>query len=236
MTADVPLRVELKLDGRVRNPETGSEFEARTTSLSAEDTFFEAPVSPTVGDRVRVQLEWPLVPKDDPRTFLEVDGTVVHQESRADSGHHYQVRFERMPSLVRYGERRSRQELGTPPLFRLSRINLRAFEYYNRLSRVREFVVVNYTSTVRLETAAAVAGMEATYFSDFFRRKVGVPFSVWLQHLRIVKAIEMMNRENHSITYIAMEVGFSNLRSFERAFRKRTELSPVQFKRMVRPS
>jgi AraC-like DNA-binding protein len=107
------------------------------------------------------------------------------------------------------------------------------FDYYPSLRRVRRYVESNYDRVIRLEDAAREACYERTYFSSFFSRRVGTTFSSWLSSFRIQKAIELMTEEDYSITEIAHRVGFSELSSFGRVFRKLTATSPREFKRSL---
>ncbi len=114
-------------------------------------------------------------------------------------------------------------------------INYMAFQYYSRLKRVKEHVDEYYSEGISLEKAARIAATEKTYFSTFFRKKVGITFTDWLRQLRVAKAIEIMKTRNQSIIDIAFEVGFGNLRSFERAFKKYTNVTARKFKQSILP-
>ena len=112
----------------------------------------------------------------------------------------------------------------------------RAFTYYSRLARVKEYVESNLDGDVSLVTVAAVARMERGYFSRFFRQKTGVRFSSWVASLRVRQAMELMRSANHSITRVAYSVGFCDMRTFERIFKRNTMMTPSAFKKSVRPS
>jgi two-component system, response regulator YesN len=114
-------------------------------------------------------------------------------------------------------------------------INIRAFEYYSSLARIRHYIDVNYSEDISLNKIAEVAAMEASYFSAFFRRKVGISFRDWLRHVRIQKAVKLLESANYSISAVAFAVGFSDLRTFERAFKRCTGLTARQYKKSVRP-
>ena len=113
--------------------------------------------------------------------------------------------------------------------------NQRALEYYSRLKRVKEHVDRNLSEEISLEDAAQIAATEKTYFSTFFRKKVGITFTDWLRRLRVAKAMEIIRSRDLSITEVAYEVGFGDLRTFERAFKKYTKLTPREFKQSVLP-
>ncbi len=123
-----------------------------------------------------------------------------------------------------------------PELVLSDGLNEDALQYYARLQRVQRFVEENYSEEISLDTAAGIAGMERTSFSRFFSSKVGVCFTQWLTRMRIAKARDLMKKSNYSISDITNAVGFSDLRTFGRAFKKLTDLTPLQFKKTVRPS
>ncbi len=114
-------------------------------------------------------------------------------------------------------------------------INYGAFQYYARLQRVKEHVDEFYSEEISLEKAASIAATEKTYFSTCFRKKVGITFTDWLRRLRVAKAMEIMRTRNQSICDIAFEVGFGDLRSFERAFKRYTNLTAREFKQSILP-
>ncbi len=109
----------------------------------------------------------------------------------------------------------------------------KVFDYYPRLNRLREHVEQSYSEPFSLEQAAGIAALESSYFSSYFHAKVGITFTEWLSRVRIEKAIELMKGSDLSITEVAYEVGFGDLRTFERAFKKHTRMTPLQFKKTV---
>lgn len=120
-------------------------------------------------------------------------------------------------------------ELNSTP----AEMNFRAFEYYRPLMRIKKFIDINYGEEISLNQAARVAAMERCYFSTFFRRKVGINFRDWLRLIRIQKAMAMFAQEDYSISEVAFAVGFADLSTFERAFKKVTKLTPREYKRQV---
>lgn len=109
------------------------------------------------------------------------------------------------------------------------------FSYYPPLHRVADYVTGHLAEQIPLRTAATVAGMEAKYFSAFFRVKTGVGFRDWLLSLRVTRAKEMMRTRNDSLTSIAGAVGFNDFRTFERGFKRHMGMTPRAFKKSVAP-
>ncbi len=120
-------------------------------------------------------------------------------------------------------------------MIQANHINHGAFDYYARLQRVKEHVDENYSEEISLEKAARIAATEKTYFSTFFHKKVGITFTDWLRQIRVAKAIEIIKTRNQSICDTAFEVGFGDLRSFERAFKRYTNLTAREFKQSILP-
>lgn len=108
------------------------------------------------------------------------------------------------------------------------------FDYYKRLERVRQYVEQHLDETILLEDVARIVNLERKYFSAYFRRVVGVCFRDWLTEYRIHRAVELLRAQDESISRIAEAVGFQNMRSFQRAFRRHTRSSPSSFRAAVR--
>lgn len=107
--------------------------------------------------------------------------------------------------------------------------NERAFQYYQRLARVRSYVEKHFSEDITLESAATVAAMEPNSFARFFREKVGITFAAWLRHYRVVMAKDLIAEMGLSITEVAHEVGFGSVRSFGRVFKDVTGMTPSAY-------
>ena len=114
-------------------------------------------------------------------------------------------------------------------------IDVRAFSYYRQLGRVKKHLEDRIDEWLSLKEAARIAGMAECHFSTFFREKTGVTFRSWTASIRIRQARELLRRRGGSITEVAYSVGYQDLRTFERAFKRFTGLTPSQWRRAVRP-
>lgn len=129
------------------------------------------------------------------------------------------------------------RESDRPPLmFDPNSINKAAFSYYERLARLDRYVEKHLAEEIARADAARVAGLEVNYFSTFFHRKTGVLFRDWLAHRRVNHAKQLLKEKNLSITEVSLDAGFTDLRTFERAFKKHAGRTPFAYKKKVRPS
>jgi len=110
-----------------------------------------------------------------------------------------------------------------------------AFLYFVRLARLEAWLDECYPDDASLSVAARVVGLSEKYFSRFFREKTGLRYSEWVNGVRVEKAMQRMRQSNYSITTVAYDVGFQDLRTFERVFKKLTGLTPRDFRSRVRP-
>lgn len=107
--------------------------------------------------------------------------------------------------------------------------------YYHKLNRVSAFVQERLPNPVSLADGARAAGLGVKYFSAFFRSKVGMGFSRWIRDLRCEQAADALRNADCSILHAARVGGFSDIRTFERAFKHHFGLSPAAFRKAVRP-
>lgn len=121
-------------------------------------------------------------------------------------------------------------------MFDPHKINDAAFHYYIPLRKLKHHVDEHFSESLSLQAAARIAGFEQRYFSTFFRSKTGVCFKGWIDYVRVNRAIDIMKNRNDTITAIAFAVGFQDLRTFERAFKRCTDMTPRELQRSFRPN
>lgn len=109
-----------------------------------------------------------------------------------------------------------------------------AFAYYPRLAKVKAYVESNLGEEIRLAQLAEVAGLEEKYFSAYFRTKTGMRAMSWVSAVRIQRSKKLMWARDDSITNIAFAVGFQDIRSFQRTFKKSTGVTAREFKRKIK--
>jgi len=97
-----------------------------------------------------------------------------------------------------------------------------------------ELMHARLSEHLSLDQLAAEAGLSLSHFARMFKRSVGVPPRVYLMHIRIEKACELLERTDMSVTGIALEVGYSSNQTFGRAFLKRVHVTPGDYRRALR--
>lgn len=100
-----------------------------------------------------------------------------------------------------------------------------------RLERILQYMEENFNDDLNLETIAKKFYMNSSYFSDYFKKNMGINFTKYLTKLKIGEAIRLINENNASLTEIAFMCGFNNISSFFIAFKRVTKMSPGEYKK-----
>ncbi|MDL2233480.1 AraC family transcriptional regulator [Ruminococcaceae bacterium OttesenSCG-928-L11] len=106
-----------------------------------------------------------------------------------------------------------------------------AFGELEKLQAVFNYVEGNYGGVVTMEEAARLLDLSYSSFSRFFSRHAHKSFSDYVCDVRISKAKILLATTDGSITDIAMETGFSTTSYFIYCFRRRSGVSPLQYRK-----
>jgi AraC-like DNA-binding protein len=83
-----------------------------------------------------------------------------------------------------------------------------------------------------LEDAAKSIHLSSSAFSKFFLRKMGKPFTTYLNELRIAHACQLLMETDKPISLIGNASGFENHSYFNRVFLKQKKVSPSGFRKI----
>ncbi|BDF78861.1 helix-turn-helix domain-containing protein [Pyramidobacter piscolens] len=101
------------------------------------------------------------------------------------------------------------------------------------IQTVTNWLEKNFDKKVTLDAAAKVARYNRTYFSSFFRRNVGISFYDYLTRIRFRHAMYQLNNTNHSLTDIAADSGFPDLKTFSSYYKKTFHEPPSVHQRAI---
>lgn len=114
-------------------------------------------------------------------------------------------------------------------------LHLRHAEEVTGAEREREqlriFIENNYMRPLTLERAARDNGFSRSRFCARFKELMGTTFVSYVNGMRIKRACSLLSRTPLSITEIAGTIGFSDLAYFNRQFRRRTGMTPTEWRR-----
>mgnify|MGYP001039817060 CR=1 FL=1 len=96
-----------------------------------------------------------------------------------------------------------------------------AMEYYNQDISLKEL-------------AEKVLFMNQDYLSHLFAEKKGISFSAFLRQIRMEHARELLEKENFSVTEVALMTGYNDTSQFIRFFKQETGMTPKKYRTYVR--
>jgi transcriptional regulator GlxA family with amidase domain len=109
-------------------------------------------------------------------------------------------------------------------------------ENFNSVERVEAFLeLINrtYYDKYDLAKAAQSTFLCPRQFTNICKKITGMSFINYLNKVRVDKAKELIRDTQLPVTQIAMIVGFENLSSFYRGFKKVHDRSPLEFRSKV---
>lgn len=99
-----------------------------------------------------------------------------------------------------------------------------------QLERMRQVIMVmeeQYSRQWTQEELAALVYLSPSRFGDIFKRAVGMPPMLYLIHIRLDRALGLLENGGLKITDIALECGFQSLTNFNRLFKKHVGVTPM---------
>ena len=98
----------------------------------------------------------------------------------------------------------------------------------NLLRSIR-YIKENYAQPISLEMMAREGGLSKCHFCREFKKSTGMTPMHFLSRMRIKRSKELL-RKNLPVSTVAMKVGFNDLSSFNRHFRRFVGLTPSEFR------
>lgn len=104
-----------------------------------------------------------------------------------------------------------------------------------RVRACEEWLAEHYREHDALPRAVAHAGIAERSLKRRFKAATGVSLIERLQDIRIERAKRLLEEGELAVEAISLEVGYEDASFFRRLFRRRTGLSPSQYRRMFQP-
>lgn len=118
--------------------------------------------------------------------------------------------------------------------FRVSnhkQINRNSMKDMERLTRITNFIQMNYMHPITLNEIAENEELTVPYLSRYFQQRMGQPFVKYLNGIRLEQAVKYLLETNWPVIQIAMESGFTSLNTFHKLFKDTFHTTPYQFRK-----
>ena len=98
-----------------------------------------------------------------------------------------------------------------------------------------DYLEDHYKEKLTLEELAAYAQYNRTYVSTLFKNTVGINFYEYLTRIRFQYALLDLTDPRKKLTDVALDNGFSDLKSFNKRFKETFGQSPAEYRSKLRP-
>ena len=102
------------------------------------------------------------------------------------------------------------------------------------LRGIMNFCTLHFTEALTLDTVAEGLHLSKYYISRLLNRKLSLNFNDYINTLRIDCACELLEESDKKIADISEDVGFGSIRSFNRAFLRLMNMTPLQYRELRR--
>jgi two-component system, response regulator YesN len=102
------------------------------------------------------------------------------------------------------------------------------------IEQIIKFMQQNYANPLTLDDIAAQVYLSPKYMCGIFKEEVGVTIFDFLTKIRMEKAKELLIESDMHIQNIGLIIGYNNVQSFIRFFKKYCSLTPEQYRKTNR--
>lgn len=99
----------------------------------------------------------------------------------------------------------------------------------NSINYIQNFIENHLSEDLSLVRLAEQVYLNPSYLSRLYKQITGMNLSEFIDNARIIKAKELLQKENIKIHEVAKMVGYETATSFTRFFRKNLECSPQEY-------
>jgi len=104
----------------------------------------------------------------------------------------------------------------------------------NMVYQCLEYVDNHYMEDISLEQIAEKFDLSPGYFSQYFKNKLDINYSKYLNQVRLLKAKKILETQEDKIYEVALQVGYQEVKYFNRVFKKEFDMTPEEFRKMMR--
>lgn len=96
-----------------------------------------------------------------------------------------------------------------------------------------DYVEKNLTGDINLEDMASKTYLSKYHFCRLFKKRVGISPMKFVSFVKIEKAKKLIQKSNMTVSAVAIQVGFNDLSSFIKQFKKFIGMTPYTYKKSL---
>ncbi|RHQ77831.1 AraC family transcriptional regulator [Blautia sp. AF22-5LB] len=100
------------------------------------------------------------------------------------------------------------------------------------IKTVLSYIADHYHEKLYVQDLASQVNMNGQYFCRFFKRSIGKTPIDYINDYRLNKVIRLLETGDAPVTEICLECGFNNMGNFQRLFKRKTGITPLQYRKL----
>lgn len=100
------------------------------------------------------------------------------------------------------------------------------------IEQIQEYVRIHYKEDIDFEKLAEAVGISYSHMRKLFRDELNTSMTDYINNIRIGKAKALMKDTDYTLQEIAQKVGYQNIQSFKRFFKKYEGIAPAEFRKI----
>lgn len=109
-------------------------------------------------------------------------------------------------------------------------IDVKVFADDDTIQNILKYINLNYMKDITLKQICNVYNYSLTHMSAKFKKKAGISFIEYLQKTRIENSMRLLINTSRSVADISLSVGYQDIKTFYKVFRKYTGSTPAKFR------
>lgn len=97
----------------------------------------------------------------------------------------------------------------------------------SKVDLAKNYIIKNYANDITVQKVANYIFTERKYFCRIFKEKTGLSPQQYIQNIRLTHSHELLVFKNVSVSDVATSVGYKNVSSFSKAFKRKYGVSPT---------
>lgn len=105
--------------------------------------------------------------------------------------------------------------------------------YFERINKVIGYINLHLGEELDMKQLAQLGNYSDFHFQRIMRAYLGEPLGAYIIRIRLESSAQLLRLTNLPVQEIAMKVGYENPTSFNKAFKKRFTISPLEFRETI---
>lgn len=99
-------------------------------------------------------------------------------------------------------------------------------------SSILQYCAKHYKENISIDDISKELHISRSHISHIFSKRLNINFCDYINSLRLSDAVAMLESERYSVTEISDKSGFSTIRTFNRAFYKKYNTTPSEYRKI----